>query len=409
MGIVAILWLGVWGGMFTDLSDIKSPRAFDSFFNFFQTARAVLPFFAIFICVVLLMALRSRFVLSKTSLGYLFLYCFIGFVATLLVSPSKEISLYWTGMYLSPLLVSWVAENAEDPLGQITKLMNVNFFACLVVLAMTLPQTLQLVRGHAPYSQFFELPFGLGQMRVNGVGRFALIVAVFAFVRFVYNKNILRYFWAFCLFLSLLTLLYTRSRTSLLGLAVVSLLYVLIQGLNLRFLLVGPSAAYILWISGYKWRAQENLENLFNLTGRDYTWERGIDQIMRSPLFGWGFQADRLMLDSEHMHNSYLHSMIQSGIIGGLLFIAAIISVWAVVIKKKLLQRVKFASDKEKMHLLASILLLGFLTSRSFFESTAAFYGVDLLVLLPAISYIFAWVHSHPLETGSLVMKRWKW
>jgi O-antigen ligase len=105
------------------------------------------------------------------------------------------------------------------------------------------------------------------------------------------------------------------------------------------------------------------------------------------------------MLDSEHMHNSYLHSMIQSGILGGLVFAAAIIAVWVLIIKHKLIKRVKFLKGNEKKLLMSSILLTGFLTSRSFFESTAAFYGVDLLILVPAVSYIFSWAYSHPLDT----------
>jgi hypothetical protein len=35
-----------------------------------------------------------------------------------------------------------------------------------------------------------------------------------------------------------------------------------------------------------------------------------------------------------------------------------------------------------------AILIVGFLTARGFFESTAAFYGVDLLLLVPAMAVI---------------------
>lgn len=409
MGIAAFLWLCVWGGMFTDIIYLKSPKFYTDIFVFIQGGRALLPILALFVCLILLMAVRAHLSLQKTSIGYLIIYCLIGIMATLLLSPRKDVGFYWGGLFLSALMVDWLAENFDEPLVQLERLININLFASLAVLVMTLPQTLNVARGQAPYSQFFELPFGLGQMRVNGVGRFALIVAIFAFVRFVYSRQILRYFWGFCLFLSLLTLFYTRSRTSLLGLAVVSLLYVFIQGINLRYIFVGPVVAYILWVSGYKWRAQQSFEKLIDLTGREYTWERGLEQVGRSPLFGWGFHADRLMLDSEHMHNSYLHAAMQAGIVGGLLFAAAFVSVWVLIIKNKLLQRIKNVAEREKKPLLASVLILGFLTSRGFFESTAAFYGVDLLVLLPSISYIFVWVHSHPLEEEAVEKPRRKW
>jgi len=42
------------------------------------------------------------------------------------------------------------------------------------------------------------------------------------------------------------------------------------------------------------------------------------------------------------------------------------------------------------------------LTARSFFESTAAFFGVDLLLLVPTMAYLYGWVHKEDLEEGSL-------
>jgi len=41
------------------------------------------------------------------------------------------------------------------------------------------------------------------------------------------------------------------------------------------------------------------------------------------------------------------------------------------------------------------------LTARSFFESTAAFFGVDLLLLVPTMAYLYGWVHKEDLEEGS--------
>jgi hypothetical protein len=35
-----------------------------------------------------------------------------------------------------------------------------------------------------------------------------------------------------------------------------------------------------------------------------------------------------------------------------------------------------------------SIMIVGYMTARSVFESTAAFYGVDLLLIVPAMAFI---------------------
>ena len=51
------------------------------------------------------------------------------------------------------------------------------------------------------------------------------------------------------------------------------------------------------------------------------------------------------------------------------------------------------ATDRRRLYrrrtlLFESTMIAGFLTARSFFESTAAFYGVDLLLFIPAIACV---------------------
>jgi len=42
------------------------------------------------------------------------------------------------------------------------------------------------------------------------------------------------------------------------------------------------------------------------------------------------------------------------------------------------------------------VLILGFLSARSVFESTAAFYGVDLLLFVPAVCFLYQWALENP-------------
>ena len=114
-----------------------------------------------------------------------------------------------------------------------------------------------------------------------------------------------------------------------------------------------------------------------------------------SPFFGSGFHADRIMLDFAHMHNSYFHSLVQSGAIGTFFFAGAIIGIWHFIFKNNLLRRVKEVRENDQAFITESILIVTFLTARSFFESTAAFYGVDLLIFVPAIAYIFLWTQKN--------------
>jgi len=395
MALITLLWIGVWSSLFTDIGFLLSPKLMYSPLLYFQGIRSIFPLLACFICMLIL-ASTGKIILYKNTLGFFFLYCFIGLLSSLFMSPDTGVALYWGFLYLSPLLVVWVAQQQMNTLGVLSRIIRINYFVVFLIFASFIPQTIDMIRGRAPFTQFFGLPFGLGEVRINGVGRYALIVAIVAFVRLNFAKKTLRLFWLFFMGMALLMMAYTRSRTTLLGLAVVSFLFAYIQKLDWRFFFAGPVAAYVLWLSGYTWRAQQHIETLLNLTGRQYTWQRGLEQVARSPVFGWGFHADRIMLNSEHMHNSYLHAAIHSGIIGALLFLAGILSIWVLMIKRGLLKNLKYLKREDKPYLLESVLLVGYFTSRSFFESTAAFYGVDLLVFLPAAAYIIFWLYKHP-------------
>ena len=97
------------------------------------------------------------------------------------------------------------------------------------------------------------------------------------------------------------------------------------------------------------------------------------------------------------MHNSYLHAGIQAGLIGALLFAAGIVVLWAFLWRSGVLRRIREAAAPDQALLTQAVLILGFLTARSFFESTAAFYGVDLLLLVPAVAIIYQWAFDRPV------------
>jgi O-antigen ligase len=155
-------------------------------------------------------------------------------------------------------------------------------------------------------------------------------------------------------------------------------------------------AAYAIWTSGVTWRAKGALSSLVFLTGRETTWQKGLAKIGESPIFGWGFHADRLLLDAEHMHNSYLHAAIQAGVPGALAFAAGLFVLWLFLWKERVLGRIRSAAAADQVLLMQAVLVLGFFTARSVFESTAAFYGVDLLILVPAVAYIYQWALENP-------------
>jgi len=391
-----VLWFMAWGGVFTGIYNLTPLPSIHDPLAFFQGARALLPVMASYFCLLWALATKARFRFGLTSLGFLCYYGALGLLASVFYSPDKVTALYWGSEYLAPLLAAWFITERPDPLPVLRTVLRLNAAVIVLLMLAVLPEAYRFGFGRATRFEIYMLPFGLGEVRANGVGRYALIVLIIAFANLATSSGKKRLLWLPLTIPALFILMQTQSRSALLGLAVASMLFVLIRGINLRFLVAGPVAAYAIWVSGFTWRAKGELSSLVFLTGRDNTWQKGLARIEHSPIFGWGFHADRLLLDSEHMHNSYLHAAIQAGIIGALLFAAAVAVLWAFLWKSGVIRRIRTVEGQDQALLMQSVLILGFLTARSFFESTAAFYGVDLLLLVPAVCFIYQWVFENP-------------
>lgn len=386
-----VLWLLVWGGMFTGIYNLQE-RGLSDPMSLFQAVRAMFPLLAVYLSLMWMLVKRPGFSFVRMPAGFLFAYFVVGAVSSIFLSPSRMTALYWAGEYVAPLLVIWVAMEMPDPLATLRKILILNNFIVILISFAVLPDLIRVGGSDQRFSQFYRLPFNLGDMRANGVGRFALVMIIIAFTYLICQTGKRKLFWGILIVPALFMLAQTRSRTSLLGLAISGVLLVLILGVDLRFLVIGPAATYLVYLSGIKWRLHGHVEKIMLLTGRDYTWRKGLAQIEHSPFLGWGFHADRLMLNSEHMHNSYLHSAIHAGVFGAGLFLAAIIAVWTLILRSGLMKRIRTVTGPDLPLLMQSVLIIGFLTGRSFFESTAAFYGVDLLLLVPAMAYVWEWI-----------------
>jgi O-antigen ligase len=99
----------------------------------------------------------------------------------------------------------------------------------------------------------------------------------------------------------------------------------------------------------------------------------------------WGFQADRLLLGT-HMYNALLRAFIQTGLVGTVPFVAALIWAWVLQIKAF---RNRAQLPVAQRHLVIQVAgVLAFLSLRAIPESTGAFFGVDWLLLAPLLLYL---------------------
>ena len=396
MIFIICMWLLVWGSLFTGLYNIERPGWYTNPLGLFQGIRALLPILALYISLLWIFVGRLKFPSIKTPLGLFFYYSLVGLI-TSLFSPEVITSLYWGLIFFSAVMVLWIFYQREDSLDCLKIVTYLNYAITIVIFLIIASKVVPMGFG-AQGRQYYELPFGLGEMNANGVGRFSLVVIIISGLWFFYKKDIIRYAWLGLCLLGVFMLMFTQSRTALLGLAVASVLFVVILGFRWYYSLMGPFIAAILWIAGYQERARGQVNLLLNLSGRESTWGEAFQLIGQSPFLGWGFHSDRIMLESQHIHNSYLHATIQSGILGLLFFILAVASIWILFFRMNIFRRIKHYNGEDKPIVLGSVLLIGFFSSRSLFESTAAFYGVDLLLFLPAIVYIFNWMQILPQE-----------
>ena len=391
-----ILWALVWGGVFSGPEKLAPFPSLHDRMAVLQAIRTLFPVAAGYVCLLWALAARARFRFGWTALGFLTFYGGLGLVSSVAFSPDPWTAVYWGSVYLSPLFVCWYIIERPEPLPILRAVLRANHAIIILLLAVVLPQAARYGFGQSTRYQFYRMPFGLGDVRANGVGRYAVIVLILALVSLASSRSAKRLPWLALAVPALFVLMQTQSRTALLGLAVAGMLFVVASGVNLRFLAVGPVAAYAIWVSGFTWRAKGELGTLIRLTGRETTWQKGLVKIGESPFFGWGFHADRLLLNSEHMHNSYLHAAIQAGVPGALLFTAAVVVFWIFLWRSGVLRRIRRAGDADRTLLIQSVLILGFLTARSLFESTAAFYGVDLFLFVPAVCYLYQWALENP-------------
>jgi len=132
--------------------------------------------------------------------------------------------------------------------------------------------------------------------------------------------------------------------------------------------------------------ATQTSRPLVSFSGRIPVWKDGLSLFKDSPILGHGFNSDRLMLRTQ-MHNSLIHSMVQTGLLGSIPFVAGILLAWVLVFKSAF--NLRSYSDPHRTRIVLAGGMLAFFSIRSVAESTAAFFGVDLLLLTPVLLYLW--------------------
>ena len=433
LGLWGMLWLGIAPG---SIRDVFNP---ESFTQFLHGLRAAAPFVALGVAALFMLVQFPNRDSGKlfffSPLALLALYGLVG-IAVSVRSPDTSLALYWASLYLTVPLILWAAMWSPDSPLQIQRIIQFNWliigigFLVLFVIglislnldqAILKPSDLLRCQGVASW---FEHTSGV--LRSTGVGRFAAVTGIIA-LSLVWNGKI-GVFWGVVFLASLALLLSTGARGSMIPFAAaIPVVYWLTSGKKAK---VGAAICIvflvpILWSTGaaetfvrsclLSETAPDQIEYLklrtppqelslrqeqtepanvqdapsasgsYTASGRTQIWAAGWKFIELSPVLGYGFHADRLVLGT-HMHNAVLHAMIQTGLLGTIPFVGAILWAWFLLIKT--LRKIGGLDPMHKTAVIQTAGILVFLSFRSLPESTGAFFGIDWLLLSPLLLYL---------------------
>jgi O-antigen ligase len=235
---------------------------------------------------------------------------------------------------------------------------------------------------------------GMPTTRNTGFARYAAISALVALPRLMRKGNLaVRIIWGILFTASLYALIIANGRTETLAFVCsVAVIFGIERAKRTVNFLVGIAAAVLLGLRGFYSGFYLYITRTGHvdptLTGRTVTWKQGLDLLWKSPWVGLGFQADRLLVG--HMHNAFLHVLVQSGFLGGGAILIGLAIVWGYIIKYFFIEQ---PPDKSLIPPEVPAVFL-FVTISSFTESTFAYFSAAWLLSAPIVAYVWA-LHRH--------------
>lgn len=398
------LWVLVWAGYNTEVFRMLDLPSFPTgVVDFFHGVRSLFPHFAAFLACIMILKRGS---VSRAALngpmGLVALYTLSGLVSSVLLSDDVGQSFYWVAEYASVLVVLLAILCDADPLGALSRLLDVNWVIVTVatlglMLALSFFADLALaptegsplgVKAYGGEFGFSGEMLGMAASRNTGFGRFAAFAALVCLTRLWQKKMRSKLLWPLLL-IGLFAMVLAQARTATLAFLAGTLVMVWVhRGSKIMLWAGGISVLVLLGVAGFYsalW-AFGTRGGSFDptLTGRTAVWEQGWDLFKQSPLLGFGFRGDRIQLDGMDVHNPGLQALVYAGVLGALPLIAAFVLAWILTF-----QLYKGRLSKARAPLPAEIpCLLAFVTVESITESTFSLYSVPWLMIAPCFAYL---------------------
>lgn len=411
LSLPGFLWVALWLGVNTGPWVLERiPRSFVEELHYLRT---LLPLIALGVAGLLLLGRRAVGAPGSRALPrVLWPWFAYGLVALLAcaTSPRPAHALYWALCYLAAFAVVCAFIQAPTQRERLERCRHLNHvtWAISVVLLLALVYIsgeLLFVRDYQGNLSGYGIvnrvsqTVGVAMVRAGGFARFAAIPAIFAFVLAWQRTGLARVLWGTVAAGAAAIVYLMQSRGALLGLAAALAFAMLVMGRRTR--VVGVLALLFVAFSlatdaDFTAESDQVMRHMARdrpwvqstvTSGRTRDWAIAWERISDSPLWGWGPQADRHLLGF-HVHNTYLYAWLASGIFGLLLFLAGLVLAW-----RYLIQAMRRGTARAAGHHTTLIQvggLLAFFTVRGVPEVSGTMYGIDLLLLLPAIAWLGA-------------------
>ena len=406
--LLCALWLVAWSGYNTGIARVLSSGFPHSTLDLIHGVRAFFPILAGLLAIIILFWKKSiSWKVLLTPLGLLLIYAIIGIIASLFSKNLLE-ALYWAMMYLSVILVMWLASIGKDSSKYISNIIKLNWvIASVLAIFLMLFFLIQpgmknslsiksLIYSERPYEGIGGVSaeintFGMSGTRPTGLGRYAGVMAIVSLCWLLFAKKSRRIIYLLFFALSLLILLFSKGKTEIIAFIAAFIFVIYVTKLFRKTMIVGllvvvlaSLPAVIISIPS----ANNNIGRFgvrtgtLTLSSRMGVWAHAWNLFLKNPLFGLGFYADKSLLTA---HNTILHALVQAGIAGTIPFLLAFAITFMILIR--LLKNPK-GSEKERYFLITITAAFVFFVVRGIAESMAI-YSADWLFVAPIIAYAY--------------------
>jgi hypothetical protein len=396
------LWVLLWLGYNTDPVDLLDPQFPASTMELIHGIRAYFPMVAGWFAFLVIFMRTSRlsfWILGP--LGLMLFYAITGLISSSILSLAPMYALFSGADYLAIILVLLAIVSVDDPLPDVRKILKLTWYVG-TILTLSLLGAVPFLgserisategspMGIRAYNGTGSI-LGMASTRNTGFARYAAISALVALPGLMRSGRLLvRIMWGILLAASLYALVLANGRTEIIAFALsMGIIFWAEKVKRFTYFLVAIPVVAFLGMQGF-------FPGFFlyitrtghvdtTMTGRTATWDDGLHALWQSPWVGFGFNADRYLLNA-HMHNAFLHVLIQSGLVGGGAILLGIGIVWFYLIKYFFLEQ---PPDKSLIPPEIPAVFL-FVTISSITESTFAYYSAAWLLSAPIVAYVMA-------------------